>query len=160
MQGHNWGRQHTWAYGWLHGNAWRGGESLVVEAITARVKLGALVAPPLTLVVAEHAGERHLFTLPGSLLRARGSFTTREFSFRAANAHARIHGHFSAETGDFAGLHYENPDGAMTYCLNSKIADGYVRLAVAGRPPFAARTRAAALEIGTRDPDHGVKMLA
>jgi hypothetical protein len=48
----------------------------------------------------------------------------------------------------------------MTYCLNSKIARGHVRLEVAGRPTIEATTRAAALEIGTRDPDHGVKMLA
>jgi hypothetical protein len=48
----------------------------------------------------------------------------------------------------------------MTYCLNSKIADGHVRLEVAGRPSLEVRARAAALEIGTRDPNHGVKMLA
>jgi hypothetical protein len=160
MQGHNWGRQHTFAYGWLHANVWRGGDDLVVEAITARVKLGGLVAPPVTLVVAEHAGERHLFTLPGSLLRARGSFTTRAFSFRAANARAQIHGDFRADTADFVGLYYENPDRALTYCLNSKIARGALRLAVAGRPALEAHTDAAALEIGTRDPDHGVAMLA
>ena len=48
----------------------------------------------------------------------------------------------------------------MTYCLNSKIAVGQVRLEVAGQPALEMHTRAAALEIGTRDPDHGVKMLA
>ncbi len=159
MQGHNWGQRHTHLYAWMHCNVWDGADDLVVEGITARVKLGALLSPPVTLVIAEHAGERHAFTLPGSLLRARGRIEPRGWSFRAANANARIQGTFSADTEDFVGLHYENPDGAMTYCLNSKIALGRIRLVVAGRPALEAHTRAAALEIGTRDPDHGVKML-
>ncbi len=159
MQGHNWGRRHTHLYAWVHCNVWED-RDLVLEGITARVKLGPLLPPPITLVIAAHAGERHAFTLPGSLWRARGQIAPRAWEFRAANATARIAGRFSADTGDFAGLHYENPDGAMTYCLNSKIARGHVRLEVAGRPAIEATTRAAALEIGTRDPDHGVKMLA
>ncbi|HKA14925.1 MAG TPA: hypothetical protein VKH41_07905 [Myxococcota bacterium] len=124
------------------------------------MKVGPLLSPPLTLLVAEVAGERHSFTLQGSLLRARGSFTKRAFEFRAANATARIRGGFAAETADFAGLHYENSDGAMTYCLNSKIARGSLSLAVAGRAAIEAHSDAAALEIATRDPDHGIKMLA
>ncbi|TMA32682.1 MAG: hypothetical protein E6J87_12220 [Deltaproteobacteria bacterium] len=159
MQGHNWGRRHTHLYGWMHCNVWDGVDDLVVEGITARVKLGPVLSPPLTLVIAEHAGARHLFTLPGSLFRARGRIAPRAWEFRAANASARISGSFAADTEDFVGLHYENPDRAMTYCLNSKIARGEIRLEAAGRT-IAAHTRAAALEIGTRDPAHGVKMLA
>jgi hypothetical protein len=159
MQGHNWGRRHTHAYGWVHCNVWGDADDLVIEGITARVMIGPF-SPTVALVIAQHAGARHLFTLPGSLLRARGRFTTRSFELRAANATARLEGRFSADTDDFVGLHYENPDGAMTYCLNSKIARGDVRLAVTGRPPLEAHTRAAALEIGTRDPGHGIRMLA
>jgi hypothetical protein len=160
MQGHNWGRRHTHLYGWLHCNVWEDADDLVVEGITARVKLGPLLAPPITLVIAEQAGARHHFTLPGSLWRARGRIAPRAWEFSAANATARISGTFGAETPDFVGLHYENPDGAMTYCLNSKIAHGSVRLESTGRAPLVAHTRAAALEIGTRDPSHGVAMLA
>jgi hypothetical protein len=48
----------------------------------------------------------------------------------------------------------------MTYCLNSKIARARIRLSVSGRAPFEATSRAAALEIGTHDPKHGVAMIA
>jgi hypothetical protein len=160
MQGHNWGRRHTHLYAWLHCNVWEDADDLVVEGITARVKLGPVLAPPITLLIAEHAGARHLFTLPGSLWRARGRVAPRAWEFSAANATARIHGTFGAETADFVGLHYENPDRAMTYCLNSKIAHGSLQFEVVGRAPLVAHTRAAALEIGTRDPDHGVRMFS
>ena len=46
----------------------------------------------------------------------------------------------------------------MTYCLNSKLAHGRVRIEVAGREPIDLTTRCAALELGTKDADHGVQM--
>jgi hypothetical protein len=160
MQGHNWGRRHVHAYAWVHANVWPGAEGLVFEGITARVALGPLLSPPVSLLCVEHAGERHAFGLPASLWRARGRIGARDWRVRASNGRARVDAHFEAATADFVGLHYENPDGAMTYCLNSKIAQGRLRLEVEGRAPVEAETRAAALEIGTRDADHGVAMLA
>jgi hypothetical protein len=56
------------------------------------------------------------------------------------------------------GLYYENPEGPPTYCLNSKLAHARLEIEARGRPPFAVRSRAAALEIGTLDPTHGVRM--
>jgi len=47
----------------------------------------------------------------------------------------------------------------MTHCLNSKIANGRIRLEVKGRPPLDATTTSAALEIGTKDTSHGIRML-
>ena len=61
-------------------------------------------------------------------------------------------------TDDFVGLFYPNPDGTICHCLNSKLARAEIRW----RFPTAHRTlrvfARAALEIGTRDPRHGVKM--
>jgi hypothetical protein len=161
MQGHNWGTKHAELYGWGHCNQWHEEDDLVVEGVSARVKLGRrIVTPPLTLVCAIHRGVRYAFNRPSELLLARGGVTRRSWSFRARSRLARIEGELSADTADFAGLYYENPDGEMTYCLNSKIARGTVRLEIEGRPPVVATTRTAALEIGTKDPEHGVRMMA
>jgi hypothetical protein len=46
----------------------------------------------------------------------------------------------------------------MTYCLNTKLARARLELRVPGSPPVVATSRAGALEIGTRDPKHGVRM--
>jgi len=160
MQGHNWGRRHARAYGWAHCNVWQDTDELVLEGISAQIALGPVTTPPISALIVTHGGVRHAFTPPQSLWRVRGRISSRGWEFRAASRSARVSGSFSADTEDFVGLHYENPDGAMTYCLNSKIARGQVRLEVAGRPAVVAYTRAAALEIGTRNPDHGVRMLA
>jgi len=65
----------------------------------------------------------------------------------------------SAPREDMAGLHYENPDGAMTHCLNSKLATGTAVLSLPGRAERVLRSDKIALEIGTLDHSHGVPML-
>ncbi|MBI4700228.1 MAG: hypothetical protein HY744_03510 [Deltaproteobacteria bacterium] len=159
MQGHNWGRRHAELYGWAHCNQWDEGEDAVLEGVTARVKVGPVLLPPLTVLCLRHRGVRYDFNRPADILRARATITPRSWSFRAHSDLGHIEGELSAPTRDFAGLYYENPDGAMTYCLNSKIAEGRLRLALAGRAPLVLTTRAAALEIGTKDASHGVRML-
>ena len=160
MQGHNWGTRHAELYAWCHCNQWEGDEDLVLEGVTARVKVGPLLAPPLTVLCVRHRGVRHDMNAPLELLRARGRIGARRWTFSAESSLARVSGEVWAETPDFVGLAYENPGGETTYCLNSKIARARVRLSVAGRPAKDVITRAAALEIGTKDPEHGVAMLA
>ena len=46
----------------------------------------------------------------------------------------------------------------MTYCLNTKIARARLELRLPGAAPFVATSRAGALEIGTADREHGVRM--
>jgi hypothetical protein len=69
-----------------------------------------------------------------------------------------IDGEMWAESDDFVGLFYPNPDGSRIHCLNSKLARAEVTVRIAGRPARAFRSSRAALEIGTDDPHHGVRM--
>jgi hypothetical protein len=161
MQGHNWGTRHAQLYAWCHVNQWDNHEDLVLEGVTARVLAGPILAPPLTVLCVRARGVRYDFNGPLTLLRARGHIDgLRKWRFRAQNGLAQISGELFAETSDFVGLTYENPDGKITYCLNSKIARGRMRLSVKGKPDLDVITRAAALEIGTKDARHGVTMLA
>lgn len=157
MQGHNWGTKHAELYAWAHCNAWEGEPDLVLEGVTARVKVGPLLAPAATLINVRHRGVAYDFD---ALVRASGTIELRRWTFSATNAHAKVTGELWADAKDFVGLAYENPDGATTFCLNSKIARGSMRLSPKGRPDVVAMTRAAALEVGTKDPAHGVEMLA
>jgi hypothetical protein len=161
MEGHNWGARHAELYAWCHVNQWEGDEDLMFEGLTARVKVGPLLAPPLTLLCVWHHGVRYELNGPVTLARGRGHIDDlRRWRFHAKNDLAEISGELYAETEDFVGLSYENPDGAITYCLNSKIARGRLRLSVKGRPDVDVITKCAALEIGTKNAKHGVKMLA
>lgn len=158
MQGHNWGRGHAELYAWGHCNQWDQEPDFVLEAVSARVKVGPVLAPLTTLVCVRHRGVRYEWNRPLDLARSRGDIGRRRWTFRAASDVGRIEGELVGATEDFVGLYYPNPDGAMTYCLNTKLAHARVLFEPRGRAPMTLTSRTAALEIGTRDPDHGIRM--
>lgn len=158
MQGHNWGRGHADLYAWGHCNRWDQKEDVVVEATSGRVRVGPVLTPLITLVCVRHEGKEFRLSAPMELLRNRGQVEPRRWFFSARNKEIAVEGDLSAQTADLVGLYYPNPDGVMTYCLNTKIANGRVRVELPGREPLDLTTRAAALELGTKDPEHGVTM--
>lgn len=158
MQGHNWGRGHADLYAWGHCNQWDQHVDTVVEAVSARVRVGPVLTPLLTMVCVRHEGREYRLAHPRDLMSNRGELHPRRWFFGAKDRRISIEGDFSAPTDDFVGLYYPNPDGSMTYCLNTKIANGRVRIDVPGREPLDLTTRSAALELGTKDADHGVTM--
>jgi hypothetical protein len=155
MLGHNWGRGHAPLYAWSHCNAWDDADDLVFEGVSARVRLGAVLSPVATSAFVRYRGRRIEFR---SLLANRGTISLRRWECVAEAAGARLVCELAAETDDFVGLHYANPSSGMTYCLNSKLARARLELSLPGGETVAATSRAAALEIGTRENTHGVRM--
>jgi len=158
MQGHNWGRGHADLYAWSQCNLWDHDEDFILEAFSGRVRVGPIMTPLITIVCARHRGVRYDFNRPIQLARARGDVTPRAYTFSARSGVATIEGLLEAPAEDMVGLHYANPDGQMTYCLNSKLASARIRFEASGRAPLELTSRSAALEVGTRDDGHGVHM--
>lgn len=158
MQGHNWGRGHADVYAWGHCNRWDQDVDTVVEAVSARVRVGPVLTPLVTIVCVHHDGKQYCLSRPGHLMRNRGEVHPRRWFFGAKDPAIRVEGDFSAQTDDFVGLYYPNPDGDMTYCLNTKLAHGRVRIELPDREPLDLTSRCAALELGTKDASHGVQM--
>jgi hypothetical protein len=159
MIGHNWGRRHPHLYAWGHCSAWDV-PGLVFEAISARVRMGPVLSPMATAAFVRYRGRRVDLNAPRALAHNRGIVSLRRWEIDAKHAGVRVKCELSAETDDMVGLHYTNPNAATTYCLNSKLAKARLELELPGEPPLVAHSRAAALEIGTRDPTHGVRMYA
>jgi hypothetical protein len=158
MQGHNWGRGHADLYAWSHCNVWDQDEDFILEALSGQVKVGPILTPLITIACVRHRGVKYDFNAPRTLLKARGDVTPRHFSFTAETTRARIEGSLDAGAEDMVGLYYANPNGQMTYCLNSKLAAARIRFESDGRAPLELTSRAAALEVGTHNEDHGVRM--
>jgi hypothetical protein len=162
LLGHNWGRGHAFMYAWGHCNVWDerdNAERLVFEGTSARVRAGRMLTPMATLLLVRHANETHALTRFRQMFRNHGSMTFRRWQFSGSGPTIKLQGEMWADTDDMVGLRYENPDGAMTYCLNSKLASARLEVELERGRSFVATSRAAALEIGTRDPDHGVEMV-
>lgn len=158
MQGHNWGRGHADRYAWSQCNVWDQDEDFILEALAGQVRVGPVLTPLVTIACVRHRGVRYDFNRPRTLLKARSDVTPRHFSFTAESPEARIEGALDASVDDMVGLYYENPSGPTTHCLNSKLASARVRFEASGRAPLVLTSRAAALEVGTHDVTHGVRM--
>ncbi len=159
LVGHNWGRRNAPRYAWGHCNTWdEGAGDLVLEGLSAHVSLGPVLSPMTTLLCIRHRGESYELNALADLIMNRGEISPRRWKFEGRNARVRVTGEMWGETDDFVGLFYPNPDGTMTHCLNTKIGRARVEIEADGRAPIVARSSSAALEIGTMDPHHGVRM--
>lgn len=158
MIGHNWGRAHAHLYAWTHCNVWDV-EDLVFEGVSARVRMGPVLSPMLTAVFLRYRGQSFDLNSRELFGKSRGVISLRRWEATAENGRGlRVLADFGAETDDFVGLHYANPRGGATHCLNTKLARGRLDVTLPSGESFVAHSRAAALEIGTRDPHHGVRM--
>ena len=156
MIGHNWGRGNAHLYAWSHCNAWDTPEArgLVFEGVSARVRVGPVLSPMATAAFVRFRGQR--WDLHS--IKNRGLISLRRWEIDCVRRGVRVVCELSAEDDDLVGLHYANPSGNPTYCLNSKIARARIELTLPGAEKLVASSRAAALEIGTRDARHGVRM--
>jgi hypothetical protein len=160
-QNHNWGSRHTDTYAWGQVAGFDGAPDVFLECASARIRIGPLRTPPMTLVVLR-IGDLE-FSLNG-LVQSLHTRATSDFLSLAIDARSRdveITVNLRAARSDFAGLAYANPPGGMKTCLNTKLAACELTVRQRGHPARTYTTRhRAAFEILTDRHDHGVPMLA
>ncbi len=163
MMGHNWGRGNAELYAWTHCNAWEidgaKTEGFAFEAMSARVRVGPLLSPMATSAYVRWKGRSWDLSRMKALGRNRGTISLRRWEMTGDDGGLHVACEVAAETDDIVGLHYPNPSGTMTYCLNTKLARARIELKLPDGEKIIAVSRAAALELGTTDGDHGVRMV-
>ncbi len=161
-QNHNWGVKHTdrYAYGQVCG--FDNAPASFLEIATAKVKIGPLWTPAMTLMVLRHDGREIALNGVWRSLRAKGEYEYFRWGFSSENGDAAIAGEISAAREDFVGLRYYNPPGGEKTCLNSKIASCTLTLRDkrSGASTELIARRRAAFEILTDDDAHGVEIKA
>ena len=158
MLGHNWGRANAELYAWTHCSAFDV-EHLVFEAISVRVRVGPLLSPMATAAFVRYRGRAWDLSSVRALATNRGMISLRRWEMQGKSDGLGVACDVAAETDDLVGLHYPNPAGPITHCLNTKLARARLALTLPDGSETVARSRAAALEIGTLRTDHGVRMV-
>lgn len=161
-QNHNWGSRHTDHYAWGQVAGFDDAPQTFLEIATARLKIGPLWTPFMTLLVLRHGGRD--VALNGLLqsLRARGRFSCFDWTFRSDSPGHTVEGRISAPRESFVGLRYDNPPGGVKHCLNSKLASCVMSFTdkTTGTTTLLESSRRAAFEILTDDTTHGVPIVA
>lgn len=157
-QNHNWGRKHTDFYTWGQVSGFDSNPDSFLEVATAKLKLGPVWTPPITLLVLRHHEKEYALTGLFQGIKATGKFRYFTWEFKSKTNDVEIEGEISAPAQDFIGLNYYNPPGGNKYCLNSKIAKCTLHFKdrATGRVEILETRNRAAFEILTDDPNHGI----
>jgi hypothetical protein len=154
QQAHLWGTRYAERWVWGHGNRFADRPDLLFEFLTARIRVGPVPVPELSLFFLRRHGRLHrldaLWRAP--LQHARADLPA--FRFAAAGDGLRLRGTARAPLHDFVAVEYTDPDGSKRWCHNTKIADLDLEIEPRGERPERVRCpRAFALEFVQRDRD-------
>lgn len=159
-QNHNWGTRHTDWYAWGQVAGFDNAPDTFLEVATARMKIGPLWTPALTLLVLRHDGREIALNSIRQGLRSKAHVQYFDWQFQAADDRVRVAGHVHAPADAFVALRYLSPPGGTKYCLNSKIAACEIEMTspqAGGSAPVKLSTATrAAFEILTDEADHGL----
>jgi len=121
QQSHLWGTKSADQWAWAHCNAFEEGGA-VFEGLSARIRLGPVKLPSLTVLHLRSEGEVHLFNSVLQLLTNKSIAGLERWAFSGENDRYRLHGTVTANLADFVGVKYTDPDGEPLYCHNTKVA--------------------------------------
>ncbi|MBC8066848.1 MAG: hypothetical protein IAG13_00825 [Deltaproteobacteria bacterium] len=130
-QNHNWGARHTDRYAWGQVAGFDGQGDAFLECSTAKLRIGPLWTPWMTVAVLRIGAREHAFNTLGRAAFAKASIDGLSWRFDTGNGRERLRVHVEAPRKSFVGLRYRNPPGGVKICLNCKIARADVELDLA-----------------------------
>ena len=127
MQGHNWGREHAPEYAWGQ-CVFPGEPPAMVEGFTGRTRLGGLVSPRLSAMVVRVGEREYRFDRIFDPWRQEATITARRWTLRLRGKDGEARLRMDALDRPIACLGYRNPDGHLSHCFNSKLAEVLLEL--------------------------------
>ncbi len=149
---HNWGPKHTDRYAWGQVAGFDNFPDSFLEIVTARVKIGPVLSPALTILVLRIVDREYALNTFWHGMKAKAHYNNFTWQFATKQHNVAIEGNISAAKNCFARLLYPNPPGDTNYCYNSKIAQCELQVMEVGKPKLTLTTaHRAAFEILTPD---------
>ncbi|TNF29315.1 MAG: hypothetical protein EP329_16080 [Deltaproteobacteria bacterium] len=157
MQGHNWGREHAPEYAWgqsLFTDA-DGAPHCLVEAFSARIRLGGRLSPRFSAMVVRRGAQTYRFDRTLDFWRQRAHIDDLRWTLRLGSRDGEARLEMEAAADAMVCLGYRNPDGRLAYCYNSKLARVELKVNPVNEDAFTCTSaHGGALELLTpeRDP--------
>jgi hypothetical protein len=142
MQGHNWGREHPLEYAWgqcVFPDA-AGEPHCVVEGFTGRIKVAGLRTPLVSSLVVRRGEREYRFDRLFDLWNQRPTLSDLTWTARLRGADGEALLTMTADPARTVCLGYQNPDGSLAYCVNSKLARVSLRVNPTNEAGFECRS--------------------
>ncbi|MCA9540314.1 MAG: hypothetical protein KC620_15555 [Myxococcales bacterium] len=163
MQGHNWGESHAWQYAWGQCLFFDGEGSphCFVEGFSARLRVGGRVTPLISSLVVRRGARSHRFDRLVDLWRQKASIDDLRWRLHITGDDGEAVVEMTADADRMACLGYHNPDGRLSYCLNSKLARVRLRVNPINEPGFECQSEfGGALEFLRNETDDRFAVIA
>lgn len=132
----------------------------VFEGLSMKAKLGPLVTPALPSFYFSYQDQDYTFNSLRDSLQIRSKSTLNEWEFRVDRGELSFRGQIQATHKDFVGLTFEDTNGSLLYCANSKLADMKIFVYRKGKlETTLTADGTAAFEIVSRDKNPYVPLL-
>ena len=158
MQGHNWGEEHAWEYAWGHCPFLdESGEPFCwVEGFSAKTRIAGRPTPLISALVVRRGEQEYRFDRLVDLWRQDGNIDLENYRWtldiRGPDGQAVLA--MEADPDEMVCLGYHNPDGRLSYCLNSKLARVSLRVNPINEAGFECTSEhGGALEFLRNSPD-------
>lgn len=153
---------HSWTWG--HCNTFTDTEgkpvSFLFEGLSVKARLGPLTSPRLNTFFFVYLGEKYTFNSLKDLFHIRSKHRLNEWEFQVDRGELSFRGMISAEHKDFVGLTYEDTNGSLLYCANSKLASMKVFIYRRGKLECTMTADgSAAFEVVSRDKNPYVQLI-
>jgi hypothetical protein len=132
FRGHNWGTEHAWRYAYGNCNEFAEDPRLVVDAFSAKIRLGFLKSPYLSAAIVREGDQDIPFNRLGSIVGARAVLRFPRWELFIKGEDAEMEWVQEGVALDFVGLPYIHPNGKVSYCYNTKWAKTSLRLREGG----------------------------
>ena len=165
MQGHLSGPKagHSWVWG--HSNLFVNEEGrpipFIFEGLSVRARLlGPMPSPRLSSFYFLYEGKPYAFNSIWDAIRVKSKNTLTDWEFQADRGELSFRGRAKAELKDFAGLTYEDTNGSLLYCANSKLSNLQIHIYRKGKLESSFSSNGmAAYEVVTRQKSPYVPLL-
>jgi len=129
MQGHNWGKEHTPEYAWGQCVFTDGtNPACMVEAFSGRIKVAGQLSPAISAMVIRYEDQELRFDRMLNLWSQSAHVEYPKWTLTMKGPKATAELHMVADPSQMICLGYMNPDGTLSYCLNSKLARTTLRV--------------------------------
>ncbi len=156
-ENHNWGSKHTDQYAWGQVCGFDNMPDSFLECSTARVKIGPMYSPWLSLAVLRIGKQEFRFNGLWEAVKNPGTYQFFNWQMQCKHKDLTLSVFMHTDKNDVAGLNYRNPPGGSHTCLNSKVARCDVVLSKGNQVLHKLHSQfGGAFEILTDDDSHGV----
>jgi len=133
MQGHLFGQKNGYAWAWAHGNCFvdsRGAPvDFVFEGLTAQARLAnRYPSPYISSFFIVYQGRPFYFNRIRDSIFCHSRFDYQGWEIKLRSGDLEFHLHIQSQPHEFAGLTYEDTDGSLIYCSNSKLSSMKVQI--------------------------------